>query len=83
MQLYDTTKAAALQKEIQSHKDRTARSNRKLARDIADWVSTAMGAEKGQGGTDTADLGVMEEEGEDEEVQQGGAPAGRREDHSK
>jgi hypothetical protein len=72
---YDALKAAALQKEIQSHKEKTAKTNRKLARDIAKWVDTAMSTSaqpKAQassscgGDGDDDDLGVVGE-GEDED----------------
>jgi hypothetical protein len=43
-----SSKAASLQKEIDAFKVQSARSNRKLARDIASWVETAMSS-KGSG----------------------------------
>jgi hypothetical protein len=71
----DAPKAAALQKEIQAHKEKTAKTNRKLARDIAKWVDTAMSTSaqpKAQassscgGDGDDDDLGVVGE-GDDED----------------
>jgi hypothetical protein len=75
----DAPKAAALQKEIQAHKEKTAKTNRKLARDIAKWVDTAMSTSaqpKAQassscgGDGDDDDLGVVgvgvEEDGVDD-----------------
>ena len=66
--------------EIQTFKKNVAKSNRKLARDIASWVSTAMSAEgkksvtnsqKGGNNDDNDDLGVLgEDEGEEEEEEQ-------------
>lgn len=68
--------------EIQNFKKNIAKSNRKLARDIASWVSTAMSAEgkkgvssrkKNENGEDD-DLGVLgEEEGDGEEEEELGA----------
>jgi hypothetical protein len=85
LQQYDATKASALQREIQAHKEKTARSNRKLARDIASWVDTAMSASSkpgaGGGGRSAAaagsgedgDVGVLDEgegeEGDDAELE--------------
>lgn len=74
---YDASKAASLDAEIQTFRKNAAKSNRKLARDIASWVSTAMSnTEKGAAGRaggaggadldDTDDLGVLHEEEEDE-----------------
>eukprot|EP01032_Pedospumella_encystans_P018630 gene18630-21201_t len=76
---YDISKATALDTEIQTFKKNIAKSNRKLARDIASWVSTAMSAEgkkgvnnNGKGGNNgDDDLGVLgEDEGEEEEEEQ-------------
>lgn len=70
--------------EIQTFKKNIAKSNRKLARDIASWVSTAMsaegkkgvsGRERNENGEDD-DLGVLGEEegdGEEEEEEELGA----------
>lgn len=75
---YDANKATALQKDIQTFKERTARSNRKLARDIAKWVDTAMthstgggSGSGGGGGGPEGDLGVLGEEQGDEEENEG------------
>lgn len=84
LQRYDAPKAASLDTEIQAFKKNAAKSNRKLARDIASWVSTAMsntekgaadraGGEGGAGLDGTEDLGVLDEEveeGEEEVVVQ-------------
>ena len=68
--------------EVQTFKKNIAKSNRKLARDIASWVSTAMSAEgkkglssseRNENGEDD-DLGVLgEEEGDGEEEEELGA----------
>lgn len=78
LQQYDATKAAALQKEIQAFREKAAKSNRKLARDIASWVESAMstpdsalqgGAKgskgpRGSKGVANADLDILDEYGD-------------------
>lgn len=59
--------------EIQTFKKNIAKSNRKLARDIASWVSTAMSAEgkKSVNNSEDNDLGILgEEEGDGEEEEE-------------
>ena len=71
---YDEGKANSLLKEIQAFKEQTTKINRKLARDIAAWVGTAMeetgkggsrGGEKSAGGRGQADLNILDDGGED------------------
>ena len=49
LERYDAGKATALAREIQQFKEQTAKSNRKLAKDIATWVSTAMESSSSSG----------------------------------
>ena len=81
LERYDAGKATALAREIQQFKEQTAKSNRKLAKDIATWVSTAMESSSGamesrskgagrkqenEGESDGDDLGILEDNEDDD-----------------
>lgn len=67
---YDPARSAALQSEVSQYRARRQKADRRLARDIAKWVDSALGgmaAAGGQGGSGGGDLQVLDDEGDDQQ----------------